>query len=193
MISLSWSKMVIKYKLSLVIMGMIAATWLVYSSLLLPQRDSIDQLTMQLYTERQQVKFIEEFLLIHPNPEQYVLELDKNLMQINRILPDDPESSSFVMQVEELSKEWSMELNYLKPTKIMNKDGYREYEVEISLIGGFIESMQFIKKLENNSRFTNVIMVTMLPSKNRLETKLLVKIYSYGLPYLANKNSGITD
>ncbi|SFL40134.1 type IV pilus inner membrane component PilO [Pelosinus propionicus] len=193
MISLSWSKMVIKYKLSLVIMGMIAATWLVYSSLLLPQRDSIDQLTMQLYTERQQVKFIEEFLLIHPNPEQYMLELDKNLMQINRILPDDPESSSFVMQVEELSKECSMELNYLKPTKIMNKDGYREYEVEISLIGGFIESMQFIKKIENNSRFTNVIMVTMLPSKNRLETKLLVKIYSYGLPYLANKNSGITD
>mgnify|MGYP000282310304 CR=1 FL=1 len=50
MISLSWNKMAVKHKLSLVTVGMIAANWLVYSSLLLPQWDSIDQLTTQFYT-----------------------------------------------------------------------------------------------------------------------------------------------
>jgi len=193
MISLSWNKMAVKHKLSLVTVGMIAANWLVYSSLLLPQWDSIDQLTTRFYTERQQVKIIEDFLLIHPNPEQYILELDQKLMQIDRILPDNPESSSFLVQVEELSKECGIQLNYLKPTKIMNKDGYREYEIELSLIGGFIESMQFINKVENKSRFTNVTMIVMLPNKNSLETKLSAKIYSFGVPFLTNKNSKTTD
>ncbi len=191
MISFSWNKMLVKYKLSLVTVSMIAVTWLVYLSLLLPQWDRIDQLTTQFDKEYQQVKVIEDFLLIHPNPEQYILELDQKLMQIDRILPDNPESSSFIVQVEELSKECGIQLNYLKPTKIMNKDGYREYEIELSLIGGFIESMQFIKKIEYKSRFTNVITIVMLPNKNSLETKLSVKIYSFGTPFLTNKNSEI--
>ena len=178
MISFSWKKMAIKYQLSLVTMCIIAVTWLVYFSVLLPQWDRIDQLTTQFYKEQQQVKVIEDFLFIHPNPEKYILELDQKLMQLGRILPDNPESSSFIMQIEELSKKCDVQLNYLKPTKITNKDGYREYEIELSLIGGFIESMQFIHKFENKSRFTNVSTIVMLPNKNSLETRISVKIYS---------------
>lgn len=188
----SWDKMPIKHKLSVAIITMIAITWFVYSFLLQPQRDQINQLTAQHHTERQQVKVIEDFLLVHPNPEQYIVELDKKLLHIDTILPDNPEISTFLLQVEELSRECGLQLNYLKPIKTNNKEGYREYEIEISLIGGFMQSMDFFNKFENQSRFTNVTAIAMLTNKDRLETKISAKIYCFGIPVAATTNK-ITD
>lgn len=193
MTSFSWDKMPIKHKLSVAIITMIATTWFVYSFILQPQRDQINQLTAQHHTERQQVKVIEDFLLVHPIPEQYIVELDKKLLHIDTMLPDNPEISTFLLQVEELSRECGLQLNYLKPIKTTNKEGYREYEIEISLIGGFMQSMNFLNKFENQSRFTNVTTIAMLTNKDRLETKISAKIYSFGIPVAANTNNKITD
>lgn len=193
MTSFSWDKMRIKYKLSLAIITMIATTWFFYSFLLQPQRDQIDQLTAQYHTERQQVKVIEDFLLVHPNPEQYIVELDKKLLYVDTMLPDNPEISTFLLQVEELSRECGLQLNYLKPIKTTNKESYREYEIEISLIGSFIQSMNFLNKFENKSRFTNVTTIAMLTNKDRLETKISVKIYSFGIPVAASTNNKTTE
>jgi Tfp pilus assembly protein PilO len=192
MASFSWNKTPIKHKFFLFIISIVVISWAIYSFLLLPQWGEIDQLTAQYITERQQIQVIEDFLLVHPNPEQHVVELDNKLLYVNTMLPDNPEISSFLTQVEQLSRECGVQLGYIKPTKVTNKEDYREYEIEISLNGTFIQSMDFLNKFENNSRFTNVTTIAMLVEKSGLESKISAKVYSYGIPTAAI-NSKSTD
>jgi hypothetical protein len=126
------------------------------------------------------VKIIEDFLLVHPNPEQYIAELDKKLLHIDTMLPDNPEISTFLVQTEQLARECGLQFNYLKPLKIINKESHREYEMEISLIGNFNQAI-------------NVVIISMQANKDRLETKISAKIYSFGIPVADNNNNRTTD
>lgn len=182
MVSSSDDKIPMKYKLFLFIIGIGATTWIIYIFLLLPQWDEINQLTAQCITKRHQIKVVEDFLLAHPNPEQHAVELDKKLLFVNTMLPDNPEISSFLIEVEQLSKKSGVQLNYVKPTKFTNKETYREYEIELLINGTFMQSMSFFNSFENNSRFTNVSTITMLAGKKDLESKLTAEIYNYGIP-----------
>ncbi|MDF2634698.1 MAG: Pilus assembly protein PilO [Pelosinus sp.] len=193
MTSFSWDKMPIKHKLYIYIISLTVTTWLVFSFFLQPQKDQLAQLTAQYHTERQQVKIIEDFLQVHPHPEKYIVELDKKILYIDAMLPDHPEISTFLLQVEQLSRECGLQLNYLKPINTTNKEGYREYEIEISVMGSFIQSMNFLNQFENKSRFTNVTTIAMLANKDKLETKLSAKIYSFGVPSAVSTNNKTTD
>lgn len=182
-LSFSGDRISIKHKLLLFVISIVAITRIIYSFILLPQWAEIDQLTAKYIAERQQITIIEDFLLVYPNPEQHVVELDKKLSYLNTMLPDNPDISGLLIQVEQLSQECGVQLGYVKPTKVTNKEGYREYEIEILLIGSFIKSMNFLNHFENNSRFTNITTIDMLAGHNGngLESKLSAKIYSYGI------------
>lgn len=169
----------IKQNFFLFLISMLAATWLAYSCVLLPQWGEIDKLSAQYILERQHIKVIEDFLLVHPNPEQYILELDKKLLNVSTMLPDNPEISSLLKYIEELSHKCDVHLSYVKPIKVINKEGYQEYELELLLQGNFMQSMLFLNQFENNSRFTNVITIVMMARKNDLETTLSARVYSY--------------
>jgi len=178
----SWGKLQVKHKVGLFGIGTVVVTYLVYIFLLLPQWTRVDELTAQYNMEQQQVKVIETFVQAHPNPEQHLLELDSKITQVDKMLPDNPEISSFLAEVEQLSRECGVQLGYLKLGKTVNKEGYREIEVEISLNGKFPQIMNFLSKTENGTRFISVTNIGMQLGKNSLESKLSAKIYSYGVP-----------
>jgi len=178
----SWGKLQVKHKVGLFGIGTVVVTYLVYIFLLLPQWTRVDELTAQYNMEQQQVKVIETFVQAHPNPEQHLLELDSKITQVDKMMPDNPEISSFLAEVEQLSRECGVQLGYLKLGKTVNKEGYREIEVEISLNGKFPQIMNFLSKTENGTRFISVTNIGMQLGKNSLESKLSAKIYSYGVP-----------
>jgi len=177
----SWDKLQVKHKVSLFGIGMVLAIYLAYVCLLLPEWTRMDELTAQYNIELQQVKVIETFAQAHPAPEQHLLELDSKIMQVDNMMPDNPEVSSFLVQVEQLSRDCGVQLSYLKPTKIVNKEGYREITVEFSINGKFPQVMNFLSKTEHGSRFINVTNIAMQLGKNGLESKMSAKIYSYGV------------
>ena len=178
----SWDKLQVKHKVSLFGIGTVVVIYLAYILLLLPEWTRIDELSAQYNTELQQVKVIENFVLAHPTPQQHILELDSKIMQVDKMLPDSPEISSFLVQLEQLSRECGVQLCYLKPTKTVNKEGYREIEVEFSINGRYPQIMNFLNKSENGSRFINVTNIAMQLGKNGLESKMSAKIYSHGVP-----------
>jgi len=179
---ISWNELPVKRKVSLFGLGAIVIIYLAYIFLLLPEWARIDELTAQYNTELQQVKVIETFVLAQPAPEKYLLELDSKIMHVDKMLPDNPEVSSFLLQVEELSRECGVQLSYLKPTKIVNKEGYREIDVEFSIKGSFPHIMNFLSKTENGVRFISVTNIAMQLDKEGLISKLSAKIYSFGAP-----------
>ncbi|MBP2627099.1 MAG: Pilus assembly protein PilO [Firmicutes bacterium] len=190
----SWDKLQVKHKVSLFGIGTVVITYLAYIFLLLPEWTRIDELTSQYNTELQQVKVIETFALAHPTPEQHLLELDGKIMKVDQMLPDSPEISSFLIQVEQLSQECGVRLSYLKPTKTVNKEGYREIEVEFLINGSFPQIMNFLSKTENGSRYISITNIAMQLGKNGLDSKLSAKIYSYGVSAaLTPTNNKVSD
>ncbi|AIF51783.1 type 4a pilus biogenesis protein PilO [Pelosinus sp. UFO1] len=191
--SFSWNKTSNKDKVILFIASVAATTWFLYSFLLLPQWSQIEELTAQSNIERQKVKVIEEFLLLHPNVEQFALELDKKFINVDAMLPNNPGISNFLIQIEQLSKGCGVHLGHVKPTQTSNKEGYREYAIEILISGSFAQSMNFLNKLENELRFINVHTISMQAGKNNLESKILAKIYSFGVPAESSKTTDIKN
>ena len=183
----SWNKLQAKQKISVFALGAVLITYLLYDLLLAPQWAQIDDLTAKYNNEQQQVKVVQNFALAHPDSAQYVAELDKNLLQVSSRFPDNPEISSFLVQIEQLSRECGVQLNYLKPIKTVNKDkeGYREIDVEFSITGTFLQNMNFLHKIENGVRFANITSFTLQLNKKNLDSKILAKVYSYGVPAAA--------
>jgi len=178
---ISGDKLEIRHKIFLFALGTIVISYLFYDFLLLPRWTEIDQLRVQSDMESQQVKIIEAFALAHPNPEEHITQLDNKIMTVNKMLPDQSEISSFLLQLEQLSNQTNVQLSYLKPGKITNKEGYREIEVEFAINGKFNSIMDFLSKTENGSRFMNIHNLGIQLGKTGIETKLLAKIYSYGV------------
>ena len=138
-------------------------TYLFYDYVLVPQWTHIDELTGKYKSEQQQVTAIDNFALAHPNQEEFLLELDNKLIHIGNTFPDNPEISTLLMQFEQLSRDCGVQLNYLKPTKITNKDkeGYREFELEFSINGTFARNMDFLNKAEHGLHFANITSIAM--------------------------------
>lgn len=182
MSSITWEKLQVKEKVSVFAVAILLVVYVFYDFVLTPEWAHIDDLTAQYNTERQKVKVIEDFVLAHPNPELHVVELDNKLMQVGRMLPDNPDMSHFLVQIEQLAQENGVQLGSLKPTKTANKEGYREFEVEFTVKGSFAQVMNFLHKTENGIRFINITNITMQVNKEGLTSKLSAKIYSYGVP-----------
>lgn len=183
----SWAKLQVKEKISVFALVAIIVTYLLYDLVLEPQWTHMDDLTAQYQAEQQQLKIVEDFVVAHPNPEQHLIELDNKLIQVGSKFPDNPEISSLLVQIEQLSRECGVQLNYLKPTKIANndKEGYREMDVEFSITGTFAQNMNFLNKTENGLRFANITSIGMQLNKKNLDSKITAKIYTYGVPAAA--------
>jgi Tfp pilus assembly protein PilO len=189
--SLSWDKIESKRKVGLFVIGIIAVIWLFYSFVLLPQWARIDRLTAQYNMEKKQLKGVETFAGSYLSSEQYMAALDNKVTQVNKMLPDNPDISTFLVDIGELAKECDIQIASIKPVQIVTKEEYREYDIEILLKGMYMQTMDFFKKSETGLRFTNVAAVGMKVSSDRLESRLLVRIYSYGVS--ANTDSKIID
>lgn len=187
----SWNKLQVKYKVSLFAFSAIVVTYLFYSFLLVPKWTLIDELKNQSTIEEQQVNAIESFVNTHPNPEEHLLEMDNKILEANKMLPDTPDLSSFLLQIEQLSTECGLRLAYLKPGKIENKQGYREITIEFSVKGNFAGIMKFLYKTESLSRFISITTINMQLGTTGLENKMVAKIYSYGIttPVVTTNNS----
>lgn len=176
----SWNKLQVKYKVCLFALLIFVVTDLFYIFLLVPKWALIDELKNQSTIEEQQVNMIESFVKTHPNPEEYLVEMDNKILDANKMLPDTPDLSSFLLQIEQLSTECGLKLAYLKPGKVENKQGYREIAIEFSVKGNFAGIMKFLYKTESLPRFISITAINMQLGTTGLENKMVAKIYSYG-------------
>lgn len=179
---LSWHKTPVKNKVSIFIVSTLLIGYLLYIFLLVPKWAQLDELTSQYQAKEQQLKIVQAFAMAHPNPEFFLLQLDNKIFTANQMLPDTADVSSFILQLEQLATDCGVQLNSIKPGKIDNKQGYREIAMEISVKGNFPDMMNFLHKTESGGRFISIATIGMQIGTDGLESKMLAKIYSYGVP-----------
>jgi type IV pilus assembly protein PilO len=139
------------------------------------------ELENQLRMERGLVKAAQDFGMTHPEPAKYLKLLDDKRNAIEKMLPPDARVSEFLSQCEAAAKASGVQLVSLKPSVAINKNGYREWPMELVIRGSYFQTMNFIKKIEEGPRFNTLTNITMQAKPGQLESKLAVSIYSFGV------------
>jgi len=180
-VELSLKKLEIKHKIILFGAGIAAVIVVFYLYLWLPQTERIAALTAQYQTERQRVQTIEAFANAHPDIGAYETELNNKLAQVDKMLPNNAEISEFIIEAENIAKISGVQLLRIKPAPAVNKNGYREIPLEMVVKGNYFQTLSFLKKLEEITRFNSVLNLATQSKNGDLESKLSVVIYSYGV------------
>ncbi|MGI6091432.1 MAG: type 4a pilus biogenesis protein PilO [Veillonellaceae bacterium] len=175
------SKVPPRYQITLIAIGIAGFILVIIFYLLLPQRERIDILQNQFELEKQKVAVVEAFATAHPNSEQYLLQLDQQVVHVDRLLPNQPDISDFLLQLDQAAKECGVEIVNIKFSPSVNKKGYRDIPLEILISGDYFKTLNFLSKTENLPRFNSINSVITQSRDEVLETKLTVTIYCFGV------------
>ncbi len=178
----AWAKLSIKHKSLVFAAGLLLACWLYYAWLVQGQNEQITALTARLETENQKLAVIQGFAYSHPDPAVYLAELERKSLQAEAMLPNQPELGGLLAQVEQAAKACGLQLVEIKPAPAVTKAGYRELPVEIGIKGTFAQTAAMLKKLEDIPRFNSLTQVSMNSRQGTIESKLVLTVYSYGVP-----------
>lgn len=169
-----------KYLVALYLVLVLAVGLVVSSLLLYPQEQRLEAMKRKLQQENQKVAVVENFVLTHPNMEQYLSELQQAMNRAEAALPGNIEISAFLSQLEKDARAAGVKLMNVKPAVVAERQGYRELPVELGVEGGYFATMSFLKKLEDGSRFSAPTAFMIQQKKDLLSAKLNLQIFSYG-------------
>lgn len=201
--SVSFDEIPIKQKIAVVLGANVLFILLFYFGFIVPQNEQLVQAMAQVNAEKQKVMAVENFAATKPNLDQYLADLDSKIMQLNNLLPNEPEMSDFLKQAEQHANETGVILTQVHTGQMANKNGYREMPVEISVQGSYLQTVNYLKKLEDGSRFITVRNIQMNaqngtepnkqaatlspsmqlgPQQTVITSKLSTVIFGFGVP-----------
>ena len=151
------------------------------SMVLYPQETRIDERTLQLQQEKQKVAVVESSILTNPDMDKHLAELQQALNRAETALPGSMDVSFFLAQLEQNARDGGVKLTYVKPGVLVDRAGYRELPVEVSVEGTFLATMSFLKRLEDGARFSVPAAFLIQQKQNLLTTRLNLQIFCYGI------------
>lgn len=178
-----------KKQLLIVALVVTLTSYFFYTSLIVPQRQQLIELEVQQNSEVQKLKQIDDFVQEHPNQEDYLAELDGRIVQLNALLPSNPDVGDFVIELQQAAYSSQVEVFHISPKTYLNKNGYYEIPIEVGVRGHFFNIVEFIKRSESLARFISTATVNIQVKQGLLECKIPMVIYTFGaLPEQGSRN-----
>ncbi len=159
----------------------LASIYLFLAALWFPQQERIVGLRADLAAARQAVQLIEGYGIAHPDGTQYLAELDKKLLFIDQLLPNDPDIASFLIQAEQAAQLSGVQVAEIVPNQAEPKNGYREFSVTMTIKGDYFQILDFFQRLEGMQRFSSAAALAVQVKSGVIEGKITVQVYTYGL------------
>lgn len=146
-----------------------------------PQQERIAGLRAKVAATRQEVLLIESHGIAHPDGRQYLAELDKKLLFINQILPNEPAIAEFLVLTEQAAQLSSVQIADIVPNQTNFKSGYREISVTMTIKGNYFQMLDFFYRLEGMQRFSSAAALAVQVKSGLIEGKITARVYAYGL------------
>jgi len=169
-----------KKRLLIVALVVTLVSYFFYVLFIVPQRQQLIELETQQSSDMQKLKQIDEFVLEHPNQEDYLAELDERIVQMNALLPSNPDVGDFLIELQQAAYSSHVEVFHVSPKTYLNKNGYYEIPIEVGVRGYFFNIVEFIKRLESLARFMSMTTVNIQVKQGLLECKIPMVIYTFG-------------
>ena len=163
-------------------LALILAVGLGVSSLVLvPQETRITERQRQLQQEMQKVAAVETFVLTNPDMDKHLNDLQQALLRAEKSLPGSMDTANFLAEIEKEARAAGVRLTGVKPGAIVDRAGYREMPLEISVEGNYFATLSFLKKLEDTARFNVPASFLIQQKQTALATRLNLQIFCYGV------------
>ena len=169
----------IKYQVILCIISICCIVSAFYIFIYIPQQDEIIKLKNLKQSNENKIQLVEKFVVSHPDISEYDHEIQSNLDNVNKKIPNMHDISSFLMQIKQISQVSNVQLLHVKPRNLINKDEYSSLLVDIEIKGNYFQTSKFLKNLKAIERFNSVNKMLIQSSNEVLDTKLEINIYSY--------------
>ena len=169
------------YLVALYLVLVLALGMLISSLLLYPQELRIGELTRQLQVEQQKLTVVENFILANPDADKRLFELQQSLARVEKALPGSLDVSLFMAQLQRDAAATGVKLTNVKPSALVDRAGYREMPIEVSVEGNYHATLAFLKKLEDGERFNLPTGFLVQRKQDKLTTRLNMQIFCYGV------------
>ena len=169
------------YLVALYLVLVLALGMLVSSLLLYPQELRIAELNRQLQAEQQKTTVVENFILANPDADKRLFELQQQLAKVEKALPGSLDVSLFMAQLQRDAAASGVKLTNIKPAAMVDRAGYREMPIEVSVEGNYHATLVFLKKLEDGERFNLPTGFLVQRKQDKLTTRLNMQIFCYGV------------
>lgn len=180
--SFTWDKLQLKHKMVVIASAITILTVFFTFFIWRPQHERIVALTEEFNAEQQQVRVLENFALSHPDANKYLNELDSKRTRVDNLLPNDANISSFLIMLEQNAKASGVRLEQVQPSQAVNKNGYREIPVSMSIKGNYFQLLDFLQRMEGSQqRFNSTGSMAITNKSGSLESKMTVIVYAYGV------------
>lgn len=134
----------------------LAIGYIFYDFILVPQQERKAQFSNQLQVERSRVAQVEQFALAHPDTQQYLLDLDKEMHRVGNLLPEQANMGEAVAFFERTAEATGVAFGALSTEKVVAKNGWTEIRVVFKALGAYHDLLEYAKRLEAGPRFMAV-------------------------------------
>lgn len=165
----------------------LAAAGLFYWFVYLPQRAQIEKLTLEANIGQAKIAEIERFLNAHPDLAAYERETRAKLEMLAKKLPDDHEISAFVAQAQQAANDSGVILVRVAPGQANARGAYTETPLLVEFRGNYVQTLEFIRKLERIERFNSIDRMELKSQEGSLGGKFMMLVYAFQDRQLAEK------
>lgn len=159
----------------------ILSLYLFFTFFWYPQQERIAGLRAEVAATGQEVLLIEGHGITHPDGRQYLADLDKRLLFINQLLPNEPDIAGFLVLTEQAAQLSGVQIADIMPNQTIFQNGYREISVTMTIKGNYFQMLDFFHRLEGMQRFSSAAAIAVQVKSGLIEGKITARVYAYGL------------
>lgn len=135
--------------------AVLGIAWYVYPGLA-DKREEIRQLEDEYAAKDQKItegRAIEQRL---PQFEREIANLERKLADVQQILPTNQETGELLSWIKNLGDQSNLDLKSFNPGSLKPVEFYKEFPIEMNVIGGYHDLGRFLDQVSKYSRIINV-------------------------------------
>lgn len=104
-------------------------------------------------------------------------QLEAQLSELQKMIPEEPEQNRFLVQVQQISSDASLKLTNISFGEHIIEDGYVVMPVNLSMQGSFNSLMKLLSMLMYNERLVRVDDIDLSESNGSLNIEILANLF----------------
>lgn len=153
--------------------------WSCYAFAYLPQQNRRAALVAQCAMVSQHKQQLEAFARRHPAADADLRELARQKAAVDALLPDALEARTVFSDLAQAAEASKVRLGRIVFGAAINKNGYQELPVEVTVKGDYFSIIGFVHSIEENSRMNTIHKITMKREAQELDGVISLVTYVF--------------
>lgn len=137
-----------------------------------PMNDEIKQLRAQVADKHAENQRLKDFIPMLDNLNKHLVELEQQLVEEKKIVPDEKEADQFIKQLHDTAAIAGVEIRRYTAMPVSNHDFYTEVPFQLDIDGSYFSVLNFFDRIGRVERIINIVNLQMANMKNTAAAKV---------------------